>query len=221
MTVPFAAPLTLRQFLAYVANGHEEPGGRWGNPHMTHPVRSATIRAYYGELRTFFRWMVSEGFVPVSPVERITPPKLKSEQIQPFTPEQSEALLRAARRSLHPRRDEAIVLMLPDTGLRASELCGLRMCDVELQGRRCTVVGKGNKRRTVYFGPTAAKALWQYLREQPRSEDEPIFVGDRGTRAGEPLTRAGLLHLYIPAGQDSEDTGGAVQSAHLSPYFRR
>lgn len=71
----------LRAFLAHVANGHQEPGGRWGNPQMTQPARSATIHRYYRELRTLFHWMVSEGFLPASPVERIAPPKLKSEQV--------------------------------------------------------------------------------------------------------------------------------------------
>jgi site-specific recombinase XerD len=89
----------LRRFLAHVANGHEEPGGRWGNPRMNKPVRSATLHRYYRELRTLFAWLVKEGVLSESPVERITPPVLRSEQIQPFTPEQQAALVRAAQRS--------------------------------------------------------------------------------------------------------------------------
>lgn len=89
---------------------------------MTKPPAPTTIHCYYRELRVFFNWLVQEKALDASPTERITPPKLKPRQVQPFTPEQTEALLRAARRSLHPRRNEAIILMLLDTGLRASHL---------------------------------------------------------------------------------------------------
>jgi len=209
----------LRQFLAYVADGYKEPNGRWGNPKVAanlKPVRPATIHRYYRELRTLFNWLVREELLSESPVERITPPKLKAEQVQPFTQEQIETLRRAARRSFHPRRDEAIVLLLLDTGLRASELCGLRMSDMDMQGRHCSVIGKGNKRRTIYFGRTAGKALWQYLREEPREEDSPIFVSDRGKRAGEPLQRSGLLQLIKRLGRAAH-----VQDARCSPHTFR
>jgi len=134
-------------------------------------------------------------------MEKLRPPVNRPDQIQPFTEEQIDALLAAAKRSQHPRRDEAIVLFLLDTGVRASELCNLRMKDMDLQGRRCTVVGKGNKTRSIYFGRNTTKALWQYLKENPREEDESVFTSDRGTRAGEPLTRSGLLQLMMRLGK--------------------
>ncbi|HEY0075113.1 MAG TPA: tyrosine-type recombinase/integrase [Abditibacteriaceae bacterium] len=206
----------LRQFLAYVANGHLEAGGRWGNPNMKRPVRPATLHRYYRELRTLFSWMVTEDIIPASPVDWISPPKIPSEQIQPFTADQQNALLNASRRSTHPRRDEAIVLFLLDTGARASESCSQRLGDVDLQGQRATIIGKGNKRRTVFFGRRTAKALWQYLREEPRGDDQPIFLADRGNDAGEALTRIGLLRLIQRLGKTSH-----IQATRCSPHTFR
>ncbi|HEX8236057.1 MAG TPA: tyrosine-type recombinase/integrase [Abditibacteriaceae bacterium] len=206
----------LKQFLVYIGNAHESPSGRWGNPRLRRAVRSVTVLDYFRVLRTFFGWLVKEGVLEVSPVSRIAPPVARSNQIQPFTSEQVGLLLQAARKSLHPRRDEAILLFLLDTGVRATELCELKMSQLDLDGRRCTVRGKGNKTRTVYLGRRTVKAVWNYLKEDPREDDEPVFVSDRGTRAGDPLTRSGLLQLIRRLGR-----AAGIQSARCSPHTFR
>jgi len=206
----------LRGFLAHVASGHEEPSGRWGNPRMNKPVRPATVHSYYRELRVFFNWLVEEGVLAVSPVDRLAAPQLRTEQVQPFTPEQTQSILHAAQQSVHPRRNEAIVLFLLDTGIRASELCSLKMSDLDIKGQRCTVVGKGNKRRTIHFGRTVTKALWRYLQEQAHQESDPIFISDRGTSAGEHLTRSGLLQLVEKLGKKAK-----LQAVRCSPHTFR
>src|SRR5579859_7004992 len=66
--------MELRQFLAYVTNGHKEQGGRWGNPQQTRPVRPRTVKDYHNHLRTLFRWIVTEGGLDASPMERIPAP---------------------------------------------------------------------------------------------------------------------------------------------------
>ena len=191
----------LREFLAYITTGHQDPEGRWGNPRVRKPVRPITVAHYYVLLQAFFRWMVAEELLARSPVERITAPVARSEPVQAFNQEQLQALLQAARRSTHPRRDEAIILMLVDSGLRASELCKLRLCDLDLSNRQAVVLGKGNKHRTVFFGRATSKALYAYLREQPRNPTDPVFFSDRGGRAGGELTRSGLLQLIERLGK--------------------
>ena len=103
---------------------------------------------------------------------------MRPELVRPFAQEQLKALLVAARRSSHPKRNEAIVLLLLDTGLRVSELCALRRTHLDLHERRCTVLGKGNKKRMVHFGRDSAKALWKYLGEQPGDDTSPVFSSD-------------------------------------------
>lgn len=192
----------VEKFLAYLRHGHKESGGRWDNPQMTRPVRPRTVKDYYGHLRTFFRWCVAQGELAVSPCERITPPTARADQVQPFTEAEVRAMLAAARaKTAHPRRNEAILTLLHDCGLRASELCGLTVGDVDLGGCTVTVLGKGNKHRRVPFGRVAKRALYQYLAEQrdrrPVEDDSPMFTSDRGRRASgsEPLTRSGLLQM--------------------------
>jgi integrase len=64
---------------------------------------------------------------------------------------------------LHPERNRAIILVLLDTGLRASELCELQVNQVDLRNRRLTVMGKGAKERTLPFSARTGQALWKYL----------------------------------------------------------
>ncbi|HEX5324856.1 MAG TPA: tyrosine-type recombinase/integrase [Capsulimonadaceae bacterium] len=206
----------LRQFFAYLTRGHEDKGGRWQNAQLKQPARPQTVHTYYSHLRTFFRWLVSEGIIERSPVEAIAPPIARTDQILPFSEPQVASLLQAAKRSHHARRDEAIVLMLLDTGMRASELCTLRFTDLDMQTKRCTVLGKGNKHRSVYFGRTTAKALWQYLRLEDRDSIDPLFLSDRGHGAGEALTRSGLLQLIRRLGK-----AASIDAARCSPHTFR
>jgi site-specific recombinase XerD len=207
----------VKAYLAYVQVGHLEPKGRWDNPHLKKPVASATVHRHYRELRTWISWLVREGYLTVSPMERMMPPVIKSHQVQPFTDQHIADLLRASSASLHPKRDTAILLMLLDTGVRASELCSLKRKDIDFQGpfAQCSIMGKGGKRRTVYLGRAASKALWQHLREQPTDTDW-VFTADRGKRAGEPLTRTGLLRLMHRLGKVA-----GIQSVRCSPHTFR
>ena len=56
-------------FFVYINRGHKDPGGRWGNPQLTAPVKD-----YHGSLRTLFRWIIAEGGLDSSPMERIPIP---------------------------------------------------------------------------------------------------------------------------------------------------
>lgn len=214
--LPTCGTLELRQFLAYVSRGHESPGGRWGNPLMTKPVRPRTVHTYHGHLRTLFRWLIQEGIIETSPMEAIAAPIARADQVQPFDERQVGALLSASQKTLHGKRDYSIVCFLLDTGMRASELCDLKMSDVDMSARKCIVLGKGNKHRAVYFGRQTAKALWNYLREEEREPSSPVFLSDRGSGTGEPLTRSGLLQLIERLGKASH-----IEAVRCSPHTFR
>lgn len=190
----------LKEFFHYLRHGHEEPGGRWGKKQFSKTVRPETVKDYWVTLSVFFKFLVAEERLAASPMAKIPKPVTRFEEKQPLTPAQVKALLAAAKRSLHPRRDEAIVLLLLDTGLRSSELCGLKLKDIDLQARQCTVLGKGNKLRVVHFGSTTGNALRQHLRqhgnEVENSEPEtPLFLADKSGSIIRPLTRSGLQQL--------------------------
>lgn len=199
----YCGVMELRGFFLYLTKGHRERGGRWGNPKMTEPVSPRTVKDYHSTLRTLFRWIVEEGGLEKSPMDRIPVPIHRDDQIEPFTEQHILQLRAAAKRSRHCLRDEAIVSFLLDTGVRASELCGLTFRDVDLTAKRATVEGKGRKSRPVYFGRVTARALWTYLRSDGREPGDPLFESERGA----PLTRSGLSQLIGRLGTDAKITG--------------
>ena len=193
----------IRAFFHYVNVGHKEPGGRWGNPQQTRPVTPRTVKDYHSTLRTLFKWIVAEGGLESSPMERIPVPVDRADEIEPFTEQQVLQMRSAAKQSRQALRDEAIVAFLVDTGVRASEICGLRFADVDLSAKRATVEGKGGKSRPVYFGRITARALWQYLKMDGREPTEPLFQSERG----EALTRSGLQQLVERLARTANLTG--------------
>ncbi len=206
----------LRQFFHYLQHGHSEVGGRWGKANLTKAVRPITVKDYYINLRCLFNWLVEDGVLEVSPLEKISKPKVRSEQVQPFSQEQIESLLKAARSSPCPKRDEAIVLFLYDTGVRASELCNLQIDDLDLNSRHARVLGKGNKHRLVYFSRETGKVLSNYLRQPKRETNDPVFLSVAGTRNGEALTRSGLLQLIERLGKVA-----GIKAMKVSPHVFR
>lgn len=215
----------LLAFFAYLVKGHLESGGRWGNPQQTRPVRPRTVQTYQGHLRTFFRWVIREGALGVSPMDRIDSPPCRNDQIQPFSAEHINALLSAARRTQNPARDETIVWMLYDTGIRASELCGLKRRNLDINAKKVTVLGKGNKTRSVYFGRRLARSLWQYLGQTEWDPDEPLFCAERSRDKGAPLHRFGLRDLIERLGKAAGVTGvrcscHTFRHTHALEYLR-
>jgi integrase/recombinase XerC len=212
----------IRAFLLYLTRGHETtPGGRWGNPRLTQPAKPGTVETYFINLQTFCNWLVEEGALPASPMAKLKPPVNRPDQITPFTAEQVEGLKAAARRSGNPRRNELIVMLLLDTGARVSELCALTWRDVDLPGRRLVVMGKGQKRRSLFFGVKATRALWAYRREKERhgaglAEESPVFTSDAGTTPGAALTRWGVAQLIQRLG-----TAAGVEAVRCSPHTFR
>lgn len=185
----------IRDFFRYLAQGHNNSEGRWGNPRNNRPLRPISIKDYHVCLKGWFNWLVQDGLIDSSPMGKVTAPVARPDQKEPLNPEKVEKLLAAARRSAQPKRDEAILSLLLDTGIRASELCGLTMHDLNMENRSLRVRGKGNKYRECYIGRSTSKTLSKYLRGQQRASDEPVFVSDRGHSSGDALTRSGLLQL--------------------------
>ena len=118
---------TIRFFLAYLRS--DAGAGRWGSaqPNARRPVRPSTVDTYYRALRAFFNFVVREGLLNQSPLRNVSPPHLPKDLLPPFTPEQAQALVDAAKKSSQAARDLPLVLILLDTGPRVSELCSLNI----------------------------------------------------------------------------------------------
>ncbi len=108
----------------------------------------------------------------------IKPPKVDRRLPEHLNESEIRALLDTCRQGHeHPKRDFAIVLLMLDTGLRASELCGLALDNWDLDTLRIKVMGKGRKERYLSVSPLTAKALWDYqAREREKSPYKEMFL---------------------------------------------
>lgn len=185
----------LQQFFHYLRTGHEETGGRWGQPKLTKPLRPISVKDYHIGLQQFFKWAVKEGILSASPLDGMEPIRVREETKQPLSPDQVNLLVQAAKVSRNRHRDEAILLMLFDSGVRASELISLKVKDVDVKTGTFQVLGKGNKVRSCYLGKASVKALMVHLRHAKLPPDAPLFPSASGMKVGNHLTTSGLLTL--------------------------
>ena len=147
---------------------------------------------------------------------RVPAPAVRDEPVQPFTIPQVASLLAASHKSRYPKRDEAILLLLLDTCVRVSELCELRMKDMDFIEGSARIHGKGDKYRTVCFGRRDARALRSYLRYDDRSSSDPVFTAERRLDTGAKLTRWGIAQIIERLGKKA-----GITRARCSPHTFR
>lgn len=201
---------SVRQFILWIKDGaHGSPNRLSGR---THPKGPKTILEYTRALKGFSRFCVREGLLGTDPLSNVRPPKVPVKVIPTFTGDQIKALLRVVDQHAYARRNEAIIYLLLATGVRASELCNLKVADVDIKTKRAKVFGKGSKERMVGFDPLTGKRLLLYLAE--RKSDTPwLFLG----RGGVKMTRNSLLQLLKGFG----DEAGINQSVRCTPHTFR
>ncbi len=145
----------------------------------------ATARSRQLALRRFSAWLHEEGEQENDQLLALKPPKLDTKVTPSLSSDELKALVKACTGpDLRDRRDEALVRLMTETGMRAGEVISLTVPDVDL-ARGSTIVrrGKGGKGRTVPFGAQTGRAIDRYLRVR-RSHalaDTPrLWLGDRG-----------------------------------------
>jgi integrase/recombinase XerD len=149
----------------------------------------ATAQARHLAVRRFSKWLAAEGELPADPLDGMRPPKLDSKVVPVLSDDQLRALLRACEgRTLRDRRDEALVRLLAETGLRAGECVALRLDDVDVLGGTLLVRrGKGGAGRLVPFSAQTARALDRYLRLRRGhvlADTSALWLGEQGRGLG-------------------------------------
>jgi len=204
--------------------------------YLRHLGRSRLSRAgtqlRFSALRTFYAFLVRRGAVERTPIKNIPMPKLEKRLPRFLTVQQMVDLLSApAKTSTGPadgkrgrgrpvepgvaERDVAILETIYSCGLRISELCGLRVEDIDFNAQQVRVRGKGRKERAVPIGETALKSIeryWQLL-PRPPARAEPVFL--RSCESTDPVPartlQARLKKHLAAAGLDP----------HLTPHKLR
>ena len=166
-------------------------------------LATTTQKDYLRAIKTWLRWLAAEGDYGVAEDAgaRAKAPRVVQEQIQPFTEAELRALVDACEKaSWRGMRLRAILALLLDTGMRASELCGLRLCDLDLDRSTVLVLAahdKTRKGRTIGLGRKGRLALGRWWTRQrsrvsmDQSPQSPLFPGVEG----EPMTPNSLLKL--------------------------
>jgi integrase/recombinase XerD len=148
-------------------------------------------------LRMFYRFLVSEGKIAVNPARLLGIPKLYQHLPHVLTRDEVEGLLaQPDRNTTMGKRDTAMLEVLYATGLRASELIGLRMANINMEAAYVRTIGKGSKERIVPMGSKAIDALKRYMTDSrgsllKKGASPYLFLNSRGGR----LTRQGLWKI--------------------------
>jgi len=151
-----------------------------------------TLATRFRGLRRFCRWLVTEGILNASPMDGMEQPKGAPKPVPVLTDDDVVALLKSCTgTTFADRRDQGILRVLFDCGIRISECARLTLADVDFDLEVLRVVGKGRKVRVVPFGAKTSRSLDRYLRERRKhkyaAETDALWLSQRG-----PLSVDGL-----------------------------
>ena len=169
-TPPQLERSALQAFVAHLLENGAEP---------------TTARARQLGVRRFARWLVDEGELESDPLIGVKQPKLDKKVVHALTDDELRRLIRACQgKSLKDRRDEALIRLMAETGVRAGEVIGMQLSDIDLQRGLATVRrGKEGKGRIAPFSPQTATAIDRYVRMRRThrlAETGPLWVGGGG-----------------------------------------
>lgn len=176
----------LRYFLAY-----EKSRG----------VSNRTLENTRVQISAFFTWLLDEELIGKNPCRSIAPIKYTKEVKLPFSAVEIDAIRSACKN----KKERAIVEFLLASGVRVSELCSIRISDINFDTLAVIVKeGKGAKQRTVYINDLASKHLVEYLTSRDINGDylfynkkkEPLNAGGVRFLLKEIETRTGISNIH-------------------------
>lgn len=177
------------------------------NREMIDNVSKGTLARERGCIVRFFKWLCNEEYIAKDTGARVENIKVPKRRKQEFSELDIEKLRSVAANT----KESLIIELLLSTGCRVSELTSLDFKDYNQENDSITVIGKGNKQRTLYLNAKAKMALTHYLRDVPHITG-PLFFGQTN---GKKMTTAGVQKLVKRLG----DRAGV---ANVHPHrFRR
>jgi len=206
----------IRSFTLHLQSRHKFASHPYTRPQEGN-LSSTTINDYLRALRSFWSWAQTEGYIDKNPFSVLKIPKAPKRLIPAFSAEQLAGLIEAIDLSNYQGyRDYAIVLLLSDTGIRVSELTGLKLDDVNLERRLVRVWGKGAKERVVPYGMRVQKALLRYLNFHRTEPATPLTTEFFLTDSGEPLKARRVQAIIKHYGEKA-----GIKGIRCSPHTLR
>jgi len=186
-----------------------------GNSARSRNVRLAAIHS-------FFTYVALDEPSAVAVAQRVLAIRSKrcaKKPVDCLTRAESDAVLAAANHTTWSgRRDRTLLLVALQTGLRISELIGLRCQDVALEtGAHVRCTGKGRKMRCIPLRKEVVRALRQWLRERNGQPADPVFTNARG----QPLSRDGVQHILAQHVNNARAKCPSLKAKRVSPHVLR
>ena len=147
---------------------------------------SRSVARHLVTIRNFFRFALTEGYIDDDPAATVESPRFRQSLPEFLSLEEVDRLLQQPDTDTTlGLRDRALIELMYSAGLRVSELCGLRVEDIQIEAGCLRCVGKGNKERMVPVGRQALAVVQKYLRTaRPkllREGSSPyLFLNQRG-----------------------------------------
>ena len=133
--------------------------------------KPATRARKVSTIRIFFKYLTDkEPILEVNPAQNLETPKLDKRMPKYLSLDDSKKLLTIAadQNNRNKERDFAIITLFLNCGMRLSELVGINIKDIDFEEYRMTVIGKGNKERTIYLNKSCINAINDYLAVRPK-----------------------------------------------------
>ena len=152
--------------------------------------KAATRARKISTIRVFFKYLaVKAKIIDVNPAQNLETPKQDKRMPKYLTLEDSKKLLDVTMQddNRNKERDYAIITLFLNCGMRLSELVGINIKDIHFDDCKMTVIGKGNKERTVYLNKACINAIEQYLNVRPKegidyNSKDALFLSERRER---------------------------------------
>lgn len=152
--------------------------------------KASTRARKISTIRVFFKYLsVKAKIIDTNPAQNLETPKLDKRMPKYLTLEDSKKLLDVTMQddNRNKERDFAIITLFLNCGMRLSELVGINIKDIHFDDCKMTVIGKGNKERTIYLNKACINAIEQYLNVRPKegidyNSKDALFLSERRER---------------------------------------
>ena len=150
--------------------------------------------------RSFYRWLLRHGRIKANPAEGVRGPKAPRKLPQVLDVDEAVRLVEVPTDAPLGLRDRALLELFYSSGLRLSELCGLRWRDLQAEAGLVTVLGKGGKQRSVPVGSHARRALDQWRASTGAGGEAFVFPGRGGGPISQRAVQVRIRQLAVRQG---------------------
>ena len=156
----------------------------------TYHSKAATRARKASSIRVFFNYLCAKAnLIDSNPAQNLETPKLDRRLPKYLSLEDSQRLLEVTENedNRNYQRDYAIITLFLNCGMRLSELIGINIKDIHFDDAKMTVIGKGNKERTIYLNKACMNAIKDYLEVRPKEgvdykSKDALFLSERRER---------------------------------------